>query len=42
MKIPLYNKGIGGTGVTTAATLGPRATSGAFTGVGQSLAAFGK
>lgn len=42
MKIPLYNKGIGGTGVTRAGTLGPRATSGAFTGVGQSLAAFGK
>ena len=42
MKIPLYNKGVGATGITTGGTLGPRATSGAFTGVGQQLAAFGK
>ena len=42
MKIPLYNKGVGATGITTGASLGPRATSGAFTGVGQQLAAFGK
>lgn len=42
MKIPLYNKGLGATGVTTGASLGPRATSGAFTGVGQGLAEFGR
>jgi len=42
MKIPLYNKGVGATGITTGGSLGPRATSGAFTGVGQQLAAFGK
>ena len=42
MKIPLYNKGVGATGITAGGSLGPRATSGAFTGVGQQLAAFGK
>jgi hypothetical protein len=42
MKIPLYNKGLGATGVTTGASLGPRATSEAFTGVGQGLAEFGR
>ena len=41
-KIPLYNKGLGSTGVTSGGSLGPRASSGAFTGVGQELAKFGE
>ena len=41
-QIPLYNKGLGSTGVTTGGSLGPRASSGAFTGVGQELAKFGE
>jgi hypothetical protein len=41
-QIPLYNKGLGATGVTTGGSLGPRASSGAFTGVGQELAKFGE
>ena len=38
MKIPLYNKGLGGQGVTTGGSLGPRASYGDFTGVGQATA----
>jgi len=41
-QIPLYNKGLGSTGVTTGGSLGPRASSGAFTGVGQEVAKFGQ
>lgn len=41
-KIPLYNKGLGSTGVTSGGSLGPRASAGAFTGVGQQLASFGE
>lgn len=41
-KIPLYNKGLGSTGVTSGGSLGPRASAGAFTGVGQELAKFGE
>ena len=41
-QIPLYNKGLGATGVTTGGSLGPRASAGAFTGVGQELAKFGE
>ena len=41
-QIPLYNKGLGSTGVTTGASLGPRASAGAFTGVGQEVAKFGE
>ena len=41
-KIPLYNTGAGATGVTTGGSLGPRASAGAFTGVGQQLANFGQ
>ena len=41
-QIPLYNKGLGATGVTTGASLGPRASAGAFTGVGQEVAKFGQ
>jgi hypothetical protein len=41
-QIPLYNKGLGSTGVTTGGSLGPRASTGAFTGVGQELAKFGE
>ena len=41
-QIPLYNKGLGSTGVTTGGSLGPRASSGAFTGGGQELAKFGE
>ena len=40
MKIPLYNKGLGGQGVTTGGSLGPRASYGDFTGVGQATAQF--
>lgn len=38
MKIPLYNKGLSGQGVTTGGSLGPRASYGDFTGVGQATA----
>jgi hypothetical protein len=41
-KIPLYNKGLGSTGVTSGGSLGPRASAGAFTGVGQQVARFGE
>lgn len=41
-QIPLYNKGLGATGVTTGGSLGPRASAGAFTGVGQEVAKFGQ
>ena len=41
-KIPLYNKGLGSTGITSGGSLGPRASAGAFTGVGQQLAKFGE
>ena len=41
-QIPLYNKGLGASGVTTGASLGPRASAGAFTGVGQEVARFGE
>lgn len=41
-QIPLYNKGLGASGVTTAGSLGPRASAGAFTGVGQEIARFGE
>ena len=41
-RIPLYNKGLGSTGVTSGGSLGPRASAGAFTGVGQQLAKFGE
>lgn len=41
-RIPLYNKGLGSTGVTSGGSLGPRASAGAFTGVGQQLARFGE
>lgn len=41
-QIPLYNKGLGSTGLTTGASLGPRASAGAFTGVGQEVAKFGE
>ena len=41
-QIPLYNKGLGATGVTTGSSLGPRASAGAFTGVGQEVAKFGQ
>ena len=41
-QIPLYNKGLGSTGLTTGGSLGPRASAGAFTGVGQEVAKFGE
>ena len=41
-KIPLYNKGLGSTGITSGGSLGPRASAGAFTGVGQQVAKFGE
>ena len=42
-RIPLYNKGLGGSaGMTTGASLGPRANPAAFTASGQSLANLGE